>query len=746
VSGAGPRPDPGPRADGGQQADAGPRAELEREAWQTLLRSYLPILEGAPPCQDERDPLSLPCPLDTLGVLSAAGSEQEPGEPSVDVVVCAHDALEDLRLCLWSLLAKSGRRLRLIVVNDGSDATTTSFLRAFAGRHPAATLIERSEPPHGYTLAANRGLEASASDYAILLNSDTVVSSGWLRRLIAHGEASPAVGIIGPLSNAASHQSVPVVRAGRAWSVNALPDWLTVDGMALIVDRGAPRTGTRLAFLNGYCYAIKRAVLDSVGLFDEERFPAGYCEENDYSQRARAAGFELAVADDTYVYHAKSRSYGSEGRADLAGRNYEVFLQKHGRVEIEGLVSAMEGDRGLEPVRAAVAERSSTPQQLAPLLGERGRGALRVVFLLPGLAHGGSGGSHSIYQEVTGLRGLGVPARIALPRWDRERAAGVYEDAEEVFQWFDDTDDLIGGTADADVISATHYKSLAMLQAIRSTRSDFLPAYYVQDYEPFFTAPYIAEEATASYTALPDMLLFAKSHWLCNVVAERHGLFVEKVEASLDRELFAPGEAREGDGALRVLAMVRPRTARRQPFATLAVLRGLLDRFPDRVRVNTFGCYADELDEILDDAGEERERHLGMLTRAQVAERLRETDVFLDMSVYQAFGRTALEAMACGATTVVPAVGGAWEFVDHGRNALAVDTFAPDGALAALGALVEDRELLRRLKAGARETAARYSIVRAALSEYLAFEHAHRRRFGDRPPEKPGIHALLARE
>jgi len=274
----------------------------------------------------------------------------------------------------------------------------------------------------------------------------------------------------------------------------------------------------------------------------------------------------------------------------------------------------------------------------------------------------------------------------------------------------------------------------------------------VQDYEPFFTAPYMAGEAIASYTALADMLLFAKSHWLCNVVAERHGLFVEKVEASIDRDLFWPreGHAETGTparaGPLRVLAMLRPRTARRQPLGTAAVLEGLLERFPDEVSFSTFGCYEDELREILPGAPHILERHLGVLTRLQVAERLRDTDVFLDMSVYQAFGRTALEAMACGATAVVPCVGGAWEFVQHERNALAVDTFGPAGALEALGALVRDRALLHRLKQGAVATAARYSNVRAALSEYLAFERAHRARFGG-PVEGPaGTTALFAGE
>jgi GT2 family glycosyltransferase len=742
---------------------ANPGARAEREAWQTLLSEYVPLLEGALPCADERDPLSLPCPLDVKGILREAGAEQAPGEPSVDVVVCVHDALAEVRECLTSVLAKTDRPLRLIVVNDGSDAATSDFLRAFADRHPMVTLIHREEPPHGYTLAANRGIESSEGDYVVLLNSDTVVTPGWLGRMVACGESDPEVGIVGPLSNAASHQSVPAVREGSAWATNPLPTWMTADGVAMIVAAGAQGAATPLPFLNGFCYALKRAAIEAVGLLDGERFARGYCEENDYSLRARDAGFALAVAADAYVQHAKSRSYGAEGRAELARASYEAFEEKHGRERVAKEVAEMEADESLAPVRTAVSEAMASPRAAVARLGER---RLSVAFVLPSLAHGGSGGSHSLYQETRALRELGVAARIMLPRWDAERAAAVYEDFADVFETFADAEDLAERTADADVISATHHKSVALLEAIRATRTDFLPAYYVQDYEPFFTPGYVAEEAVASYTALPEMVLFAKSRWLCNVVAERHGLAVAKVEPSIDGEVFhargrGDGEAMDASGSapwpgspspgsaptpasaptrgarpLRVAAMVRPRTARRQPAGTMAVLEELLERRAGEVEVSTFGCYADELGELLEGAGGGprseaiKERHLGLLSRTEVAELLRESDVFLDCSIYQAFGRTALEAMACGATAVVPSVGGVWEFVEHEGNALAVDTFDPQGAVAALERLASDRALLERLKAGALATAGRYSATRAALSEYVLFERAYRERFG----------------
>jgi glycosyltransferase involved in cell wall biosynthesis len=213
-------------------------------------------------------------------------------------------------------------------------------------------------------------------------------------------------------------------------------------------------------------------------------------------------------------------------------------------------------------------------------------------------------------------------------------------------------------------------------------------------------------------------------------VSDRHDRHVAKVEPSIDEALFRPDVDRLRDtGPLRIVAMVRPRTPRRQPSATLAVLEALQRRFGSRVELVTFGCSDEELAGLTSSLAL-RERHLGLLTRQEVAALLKRSDVFLDMSMYQAFGRTALEAMACGATAVVPRLGGVWDFVVDGVNALAVDTGSAHHAVEALSRLVGDRDQVRSLQAAALETAAHYSIGRAALSEYLVFSQEHARLFG----------------
>jgi GT2 family glycosyltransferase len=445
-------------------------------------------------------PGGLPLPHDVDGLLASAGERQQPGAPSVDVVICVRDAREDVHRCLWSLLASTGRRLRLILIDDGSAAPTRELLARFAATHPAVTLIRRSAPPHGYALAANAGLRASASDYAVLLNSDTIVTHGWLERLVRHGERHRRVGILGPLSNAAGHQSVPAVREHGAWALNPPAGWLPIEGAALAVER-APRVDVRLPFINGFCYTIKRAVLDAVGLLDEHSFPGGYCEENDYSQRARNAGFDLAVVDDAYVYHANSRSYG-ERRSELAPRNYQTFLDKHGPEKIRALVAGMEADRTLAPLRAAFAQATASPLAFAGVLGK----PLRIAFLRSNELDGEPPGPSTLAREIQALRDLGIPAQIVVGNGD-----------------------LLARTADAEAIVATDTASAAALATVWAARKSFLPAYALS--EPPFAAGPPSERAIAFCAAVPGTLLLARTHSLCSALA-RHGLRVAKIESS----------------------------------------------------------------------------------------------------------------------------------------------------------------------------------------------------------------------
>jgi len=711
----------------------------ERELATAFSRRYAVVISTALDVGAAKGPTEA-VPVDRRGVL-AAPDDRPDGRPSAAVVVCVHDALGDLRRCLRSLLTKTGRPFHLILVDDGSGPEARDFLRRFSDQNPATTLVTREGPPHGYTLAANEGLRASSADYVVLLNSDTVVTVGWLDRLVECGESDRSLGIVGPLSNAASYQSVPRLREGGGWAVNALPPFLTPDGLAYLLSEAAPRSCPRLPFLNGFCYAIKRGVIDTIGVFDEENFASGYCEENDFSYRASQEGFELAVADSAYVFHAKSRSYGQEGRRDLARCNYQLFTAKHGEENIGRLVESLERDTSLEPLRELVAEATADAASFIRAFQRAHPSPLRVAFVLYSVPYRAAGGVHSIYQETRGMRTLGIDAKILVPANGLDHARHHYADADEVFVAYAGEQDLFDRTADREVIVATHFRSVALLRGLRERRGDFLPAYYVQDYEPFFHGERseAGVEALASYGAIPDQLLFAKTQWLCELIGRIHDRPVAKVEPSIDHEVYRPlaGRRPDGQGKVRIVGMVRPGTPRRQALGTLRILDRVQTELGSQVDVTVFGVEPEKLRDLAPTRAP-RIKNVGLLTREQVAETLAQSDVFLDFSTYQAFGRTALEAMACGCVAVVPQIGGVDEYAVHGENSFVVDTSNEDDAFEAVVDLVADPKRLSRMSRKAAETAARFSVLRAALSEYLLFADEYRRRRDGRGPPGGG--------
>jgi glycosyltransferase involved in cell wall biosynthesis len=116
---------------------------------------------------------------------------------------------------------------------------------------------------------------------------------------------------------------------------------------------------------------------------------------------------------------------------------------------------------------------------------------------------------------------------------------------------------------------------------------------------------------------------------------------------------------------------------------------------------------------------------LGSLTQTQVAQVLQTSDFFLDLSDYQAFGRTAAEAMACGAIALAPSIGGASDFIDSGRNAFLVDTRDEGAVVAEVDRMMtmNDAEL-RQMRIAAIESVSGFTPVAAALSELRALHYA----------------------
>jgi GT2 family glycosyltransferase/glycosyltransferase involved in cell wall biosynthesis/SAM-dependent methyltransferase len=275
-------------------------------------------------------------------------------EATLDIVICVHNALEDVERCLESVDRHRGEAHGIIIVDDGSGSETRDFLSSFSAKRTDYVRLFRNDVSTGYTKAANTGVGLSSADTIILLNSDTVVTAKWAEKLQAALHSAPGIGIAGPMSNAASYQSVPsVASTSRQTALNLLPEGWGPDEMNALCERHSTLPLPNVPLVHGFCFAIKREAWASVGPFDEDAFPRGFGEENDFCLKAANAGFGMVIATNTFVYHSKSKSYGEEQRHELAEASQEVLYARYGRDRITDVSRLLLHQPQLRSIRRA---------------------------------------------------------------------------------------------------------------------------------------------------------------------------------------------------------------------------------------------------------------------------------------------------------------------------------------------------------------------------------------------------------
>ena len=238
----------------------------------------------------------------------------------VDIVVPTFGAYDEVAACLESVRRwTSEAPYRLVLVDDaGPDERIPRLFDDVADDND---IVVTNEVNLGFVQSANRGIGTSTTNDVVLLNTDTLVTEGWLTRIQRAIYRSPRVATANPLSNSASAYSIPDIGSIVRGNLDVVGD---------AIARTSERLYPEIPVAVGFCLYIKRAAIDRVGPLDEV-FGRGYGEEGDFCMRCVQAGLTHIIVDDAFVFHAggvSMRAAGIVGDGEITVPANEKILQQ----------------------------------------------------------------------------------------------------------------------------------------------------------------------------------------------------------------------------------------------------------------------------------------------------------------------------------------------------------------------------------------------------------------------------------
>jgi len=175
----------------------------------------------------------------------------------------------------------------VMIVDNASSDETLSIARAV---RPNAHVIKNSIGL-GYGNGMNVGLEKISTEYALMINPDTVISEGAVDKLLRTAAAFPDAGLIGPkvLTPAGEIELSHDVEVHRRSAYGKRNDEV------------APSGPICAESLSGAVVLARMSCLRDVGFFDPSYFL--YFEDEDMCKMMRAKGYSLIFDPNAVISH-----------------------------------------------------------------------------------------------------------------------------------------------------------------------------------------------------------------------------------------------------------------------------------------------------------------------------------------------------------------------------------------------------------------------------------------------------------
>jgi GT2 family glycosyltransferase len=218
------------------------------------------------------------------------------GGPSISVTVVTRRGGKLLKRCLHSLEESTLRPVDVQVVENAPPC-----VGPIASSLPLRVI--KVGAPLSFAAANNRALQGATGTIVFLLNDDAYVHPSCLAEAARVMEMDARVGVVGckvyyPDSRVLQHAGGCILANGRTEHLGYGE-----------VDHGQYDIPREVDYVTGAALAVRRGVLEELGLLDEGYYPL-YFEETDLCYRARGNGYRVIYMPTAVAYHHELSAKG----------------------------------------------------------------------------------------------------------------------------------------------------------------------------------------------------------------------------------------------------------------------------------------------------------------------------------------------------------------------------------------------------------------------------------------------------
>ncbi len=594
-----------------------------------------------------------------------------------DVIIPIFNAPNWLKLCVYSLFNNTPKDYlgTVFLLDDCSDDITKNCINNLEKKYHKYVKVINNKKNVGFVKNVNNGLKLSSSKYVLLLNTDCLLSTNTIPKLISHMEKDHKIGLISPLSNNAANLTLNMFDGFNYTQMDAL---LEKRFKGKIFDA---------CTIVGNCLMISRDCIEKVGFLDEA-YGLGYGEETDYQFKAMEKGFSAKVAIDTYVFHKAEASFGiSPEKSARVEKNRNLFFERWGEKYEKETRKYSQND----PIQFIKDNLKDSDYEIN----------VDSLFFLPQVTQN-AGGCHVVFDIVNYMAINGKSANVLYEE--------IYDYQEiMLFNPIKFSNDIQLKTKQ--IIATIWFSTLRIRTLAQRLHVPIINL--VQGYENYFENGHIYNSVTLTHK-VADYDIVISEYLKCKLF-EMFDTEAKLIKNGINCDLICKrGSSQKVNSITFVM-----RNNQMKGDYILADIIHMVDKKLKGLTLNV--VYMSKDMEIPFVKNNRLQKILGPISRMEMINLLHNTDIYVDASVNEGFGLIGLESMASGAVPIMSNSFGVLSYLQDGKNGYIVDRVNnSDEYVEKIKYLVDNPTIFKELRSKGWDTALSFDYDQT-IKQYIDY-------------------------